>query len=393
LIVPVRRYRCGSKTKDPACDWVGNLTLNTAREVKMSRLWPGSMRPLRHLLGLPLTMRSGNDPDIGTMEDTPPDEEAVRSAFGDMSFGDMAQITLNAIGDAVLVSDPGGKVIYLNKVAEKLTGWPSAEALGRPVEEVFSIVDGTTRALRISPSKRAISEGQIVELELGSVLIRHNGTDLEIEDSAAPILTRHGKVAGAVIVFHDARQSQSVTEKMSHQAHHDSLTGLPNRLLLMERLTQAIGMAKRQQKQIAVLFLDLDYFKQINDSYGHAVGDDLLQEVAAEILSCVRATDTVSRIGGDEFVILLTQVEAMQDAAHIAEKLLAKFALPRFIDGRELQIGLSIGISSYPENGQDAETLMHNADTAMYTTKSNGRNNYQVYHQEQEQGVASRASL
>lgn len=301
------------------------------------------------------------------------------TSFGDFSFEDMAQITLDAIGDGVLVVDPKGILIYLNRVAEKLTGWSREEALGRPVEQVFFIFDGITRERAKSPAQRAINEGRIVELALGSVLIRRDGSDVAIEDSASPIRNRCGEIAGAVIVFHDASQSGAEMEKMNHLAQHDFLTGLPNRMLLMERLTQAIGMANRHSKQLALLFLDLDYFKQINDSYGHRVGDHLLQEVAEEIKACVRGTDTVSRHGGDEFVILLTEIEERQDAIYVAEKLLAQFALPRIIDGHELQVNLSIGISVYPENGSDAETLMHNADTAMYTTKGNGRNSYQFF--------------
>lgn len=173
--------------------------------------------------------------------------------------------------------------------------------------------------------------------------------------------------------------SGAAMEKMNHLAQHDFLTGLPNRMLLTERLTQAIGMADRHRKQLALLFLDLDYFKQINGSYGHGVGDHLLQEVAAEVEACVRGTDTVSCHGGDEFVILLTEIEERQDAIHVAKKLLAQFAMPRIIDGHELQVNLSIGISVYPENGADAQTLMHNADTAMYTTKGNGKNSYQFF--------------
>ncbi|MDO8862097.1 diguanylate cyclase [Haliea sp. E1-2-M8] len=317
------------------------------------------------------------------------DREPATDALGDVSFEDMAQITLDAIGDAVLVVDPKGTIIYLNKVAETLTGWSSQLAVGRPVEEVFCIVDGTSREPRISPSQRAISQNQIVELALGSVLIRRDGTDLEIEDSAAPIRNRKGKLAGAVIVFHDARQSISVMKKMSHLAQHDSLTCLPNRVLLMERLTQAMGMANRHGKQLALLFLDLDYFKQINDAYGHAIGDQLLREVAEDILSCVRTTDTVSRHGGDEFVILLTEIEEMRDSAHVAEKLLAKFALPRIIDGHEVQVSLSIGISVYPDNGLDADTLMQNADNAMYSAKEKGRNGYQYFDDKREMASAA----
>lgn len=340
VFIPSRRYRCEGRHASDAtedCGWVGNF-------------------PNRNLSG-----------------DEPP-----HTAFGDMSFGDMAQITLNAIGDAVLVVNLQGTVIYLNAVAETLTGWPSGRALGSTVEKVFSIVDGTTRQKTVSPSERAIDEGRIVELELGSVLIRRDGTDLSIEDSAAPIVNRLGNIVGAVIVFHDARESHLMTEKMSHMAHHDCLTDLPNRMMLMENLTQAIGMAGRNGKLVALLFMDLDHFKRINDSHGHAVGDHLLQEVAADITSCVRETDTVSRIGGDEFVVLLTQIEAIRDAVQIAEHLLSKFARPRIIDGRELQISLSIGISCFPKNGLDAATLIHNADSAMYAAKGDGRNNYRV---------------
>jgi len=300
-----------------------------------------------------------------------------RRFAGNVSFEDMAQITLDAIGDAVLVVDPQGQVIYLNRVAESLTGWSSAEALGRQVDEVFFIVDGLTRQPVKSPAQRAIRERRTVELALGSVLIRRDGSDLAIEDSAAPIHNRSGQMAGAVIVFHDARQSGAVMDKMSHLAQHDYLTGLPNRALLMERLCHAIGMAKRHRKQIALLFLDLDFFKKVNDVFGHAIGDRLLRDVAAKISSCVRGTDMVSRHGGDEFVILLTEIEQRQDAAQVADKVLAGFAAPQRIDGHEFPITLSIGISVYPEDGRDADTLMRRADTAMYRTKENGRNSYQ----------------
>lgn len=297
--------------------------------------------------------------------------------FGDICFEDMALITLDAIGDGVLVVDTGGKLIYVNKVAEKMTGWPREEALGRLVEQVFFIFDGDTRERAMSPAQRAIDEGKIVELALGSVLIQRDGEVLAIEDSAAPIRDRHGKIAGAVIVFHNANQSGAAIEKMSYHAQHDFLTGLPNRMLLLERLTQEIAMSKRRHKKIALLFLDLDRFKQINDTHGHIIGDHLLQNVAAELRDCVRNTDTVSRHSGDEFVVLLTEIEVIEDVTQVADKILARFSAPRTIDGLELQIALSIGIAVYPESGTDADTLICNADKAMYTTKANGRTSYQ----------------
>lgn len=310
-------------------------------------------------------------------------------ALGNFSFEDMALITLDAIADAVLVVDTAGKLIYLNKVAETLTGWSRAEAVGRLVEQVFFIFDGTTRERAPNPAQRAMAQNQVVELALGSVLVRRDGEVIAIEDSASPILDRYGRSTGAVIVFHDARQSGASIEEMSYRAQHDFLTGLPNRMLLLERLAHAIGMANRHQKRIAVLFLDLDNFKPINDTYGHAVGDHLLQDVAAELESCVRNTDLVSRQGGDEFVILLTEIEERQDAAQIAEKVLARFSAPRVIDGIQLQVALSIGIAVYPDNGCDADTMMRNADIAMYATKANGRNHYQFYQWDKGESIGS----
>lgn len=303
----------------------------------------------------------------------------LNGALGTLSFEDIAHITLDAIGDGVLVVDLDGKVIYLNKIAEKLTGWHSEDALGQQVEDVFYVINGETRERATSPSQRAIAEGRIVDLALGSVLIRHDGTDMAIEDSAAPIRNQLDRVAGAVIVFHDARQSGTVMQEMNHQAQHDFLTGLPNRLLMAERLTHAIGMAKRRHSQIALLFLDLDDFKKINDTLGHAVGDQLLKDLSTDIVDCVRFTDTVSRHGGDEFVILLTEIEHKQDAAQIAEKLLAMFSDPREINGHTLTVSSSIGISVYPENGTDAKSLLHHSDAAMYLAKEGGRNNYRFF--------------
>lgn len=324
-----------------------------------------------------------------TRDPTPGVGRLPKRSLGNVSFNDMAQITLDAIGDAVLVVDPTGNVIYLNKVAETLTGWSSEAALGRAVDEVFFVIDGATRERAISPAQRAITEGRVVELALGSVLVRRDGTDMAIEDSAAPIHNRQGRMVGAVIVFHDARQSGVVMQEMSHLAQHDFLTGLPNRALLVERLTHAIGMAKRHGKQIALLFLDLDYFKQINDAFGHTVGDHLLRDVADKIKTCVRITDTVSRHGGDEFVILLTEIEERRDTIQVAQKLLAGFAAPQVIDGTELQVSLSIGISVYPDDGSDADTLMRHADAAMYSAKAAGRNQYQFYQEDHQQACAT----
>lgn len=290
-----------------------------------------------------------------------------------------AQVTLNSIGDAVVATDVSGNVTYLNLMAETMTGWRQEEAIGRPLAEVFSIIDGKTRQVASNPAQRAINEDQTVGLAADCVLIRRDGFESAIEDSSAPIHNREGKVSGAVIVFHDVSASRAIVKKMAHLAQHDALTGQPNRLLLQERLARAIAQAKRQRRQVAVLFLDLDYFKHINDSLGHAVGDQLLISVAERLQACVRESDTVCRQGGDEFVILLTQIEHPQDAAQVAGKILAALTEPHLIGAHELHVSISIGISVYPDDGKGVVSIMKNADTAMYHAKSCGRNNAQFF--------------
>jgi diguanylate cyclase (GGDEF)-like protein/PAS domain S-box-containing protein len=290
-----------------------------------------------------------------------------------------AQVTLNSIGDAVLTTDIAGNVTYLNVMGEALTGWSREDALGQPLREVFKIIDGTTREEAVNPAIHAIEEDRTVGLAADCVLIRRDGSECPIEDSAAPIHDRNGQVSGAVIVFHDVSQSRTVVDKMAHLAMHDYLTGLPNRMLLTERLSQAIGMAHRHRTRGAVLFLDLDNFKRVNDTLGHVIGDHLLQQVADRMNACVRATDTVCRHGGDEFVILLAEIDQPQDAAYIADKLRVELAMPNLIDGHELPTSISIGISVFPDDGNAVEDLMKNADTAMFHAKAQGRDNYQFF--------------
>lgn len=194
-------------------------------------------------------------------------------------------------------------------------------------------------------------------------------------------------VTATVEAYKLTEQVEIAKIQLDHLAHHDGLTDLPNRMLLQDRLSQAIELAHRQSRQLAVMFMDLDRFKHINDSLGHAVGDQLLQSVARCLLSCVRHSDTVSRQGGDEFVLLLPYIGHAEDAAISAQKMLAALALPHHIERHDLHVSVSIGISIYPDDGLDAETLLKNADTAMYHAKENGRNNFKFF----EQGMNARA--
>jgi diguanylate cyclase (GGDEF)-like protein/PAS domain S-box-containing protein len=298
-----------------------------------------------------------------------------------------AQVTLNSIGDAVLSTDLQGKVTYLNAVAEKITGWTGEEAAGKDIDEVFVIIDGTTREPCANPLRTAIRKNKTVGLTPNCILIRRDGAEFAIDDSAAPIHDRHGLATGAVIVFHDVSVARAMGAEMSHLAQHDTLTNLPNRTLLQDRLTQAIATASRNDSRIAVLFLDLDGFKNINDSLGHAAGDRLLQMVAKRLLAAVRTSDTVCRLGGDEFVILLSEVAHAGDAGVKAGKILSALTAPFYMDQNTLRITASIGVTTYPEDGQSAELLIKNADLAMYQAKEKGGGNHQFF----EKGMNIRA--
>jgi diguanylate cyclase (GGDEF)-like protein/PAS domain S-box-containing protein len=290
-----------------------------------------------------------------------------------------AQVTLNSIGDGVLSADVLGNVTYLNVVAEEMTGWSCAEAIGKPLAEVFQIIDASTREPSADPVALAVQGNKTVGLAANCILVRRDGHESAIEDSTAPIHARSGMIAGAVIVFHDVSVSKAMSLEMSYLAHHDSLTDLPNRALLKDRLGQAIATARRNGTQVAVLFLDLDGFKHINDSLGHAVGDKLLRAVAKRLVAGVRGADTVGRQGGDEFVVLLPEVKQAADAGVAARKILTALAASYTCDPYDLRVTASIGVSTYPEDGEDAETLLVNADTAMYQAKKNGPNNYQFF--------------
>jgi diguanylate cyclase (GGDEF)-like protein/PAS domain S-box-containing protein len=318
-----------------------------------------------------------------------------RAAYSEALFEEKerAQVTLNSIGDAVVSTDVQGQVTYLNAVAEALTGWSQKEAVGHPLEDVFRIIDATTRENVPNPLMLAIRKNRAVALTPNCVLLRRDGVEAAIEDSAAPIHDRLGHVTGAVMVFHDVSLARAMTLKMSYLAQHDSLTDLPNRVLLHDRLSEAITLSSRYQRKLAILFLDLDRFKHINDSLGHVVGDRLLQSVARRLFTCVRSSDTVSRQGGDEFVVLLWEVRHAQDAAITATKILDALRLPHLIDEHELHITGSIGIVTYPDDGTDVETLMRKADFAMYHAKETGRDSYQFFQPEMSARAVERQSL
>ena len=224
-------------------------------------------------------------------------------------------------------------------------------------------------------------------------LVRRDGSTVYVESSAAPIHDRDGAVTGAVIVFRDVSAERAQAQRMAHLAQYDVLTNLPNRTLLDDRIAQATALARRRGGRLSVLFVDLDRFKHINDSLGHVVGDGLLQSVTARLLACVRESDTVSRRGGDEFVILLAEVERRDDAAIVAERILATLAAPHEIVDHLVYVTASLGISVYPEDALEAQALIGAADAAMYKAKECGRGNFQFFTDDMNVRAVARRSL
>jgi diguanylate cyclase (GGDEF)-like protein/PAS domain S-box-containing protein len=304
-----------------------------------------------------------------------------------------AQVTLDSIGDAVICTDTADKISFLNPIAERMTGWSLKEAFGLPLSEAFRIMDASTGKTAADPIAKAVGQGRTTKLPANCILTRRDGHQIFIEDSVAPIVGSDGVAAGTVLVFRDVTAARGLADQITHLAEHDALTGLPNRLLLNDRLNQAIAQAGRKGSQVAVLFLDLDGFKHINDSLGHPAGDKLLRSVAQRLQECLRSPDTISRQGGDEFVVLLQDLHQSEQAAHSAKRMLKCVSEPHSIDGHELHITASMGISIYPDDGLDAETLIKNADTAMYQAKESGRQVYRFFTPEMNVQAVERQSL
>jgi diguanylate cyclase (GGDEF)-like protein/PAS domain S-box-containing protein len=300
---------------------------------------------------------------------------AARALFEEK---ERAEVTLRSIGDAVVVCDAQMRLTLLNPIAEEMTGWTLKEAAGKPVHEIVKLVDLATGSSPLSPLQIAIRDNRVVALQFDSALEHRDGMQSPIEDTASPIHDREGNVTGAVMVFHDVSESRAMAMKMSHLAQHDYLTDLPNRVLLHDRLAQALNMIEWGVSG-AVLFIDLDHFKKINDSLGHQAGDNVLQEVAKRLSDIVRGDDTVSRQGGDEFVVLLHRLADPRDAARVAEKLIAAIERPILFEGQELDLSASVGIALFPQDSRDLETLMKQADTALYHAKQSGRGCYSYF--------------
>ena len=272
-----------------------------------------------------------------------------------------------------------------------MTGWPLAEARGQPLFEVLRLLD--TKSLDPLPDAVDPTAIAYVQEVSDAVLLRRDGSTAVVEHSVTTLRDLQGNATGTVLVLHDVTEARAMALRMAHLAHHDQLTGLPNRILLHDRTRQAIAHAHRHTGQVGLLYIDLDGFKHVNDSLGHSVGDKLLRAVSQRLVATVRSSDTVCRQGGDEFVILLPEIDRRASAGQIAEKLVQVCGAVYHIDGQEMHISLSVGVAIYPEDGGDVDSLMRNADAAMYHAKESGRNNFQFFAPEMLARARERVSL
>ncbi|HEY8102499.1 MAG TPA: diguanylate cyclase [Burkholderiaceae bacterium] len=289
---------------------------------------------------------------------------------------DRLQATLSSIGEGVVMIDAEGRINYMNSAAEQLSGWGHHAAQNRLASEVFESIDNqnqrTTTAMEDS-----LHTAQQVRKQC--TLFCNSDKRYVVEELATPLYDRHSNVVGVVSVFRDMTEAQKKTDELAYAADHDALTGLPNRNLLKDRTRRAIARAQRKHENFALLFLDLDRFKEVNDRMGHASGDALLIDVAKRLTGCVREEDTIARLGGDEFVVLLDGPTQVAQVKTVADKILKSLRKPYQLSKQSINVTVSIGSSLYPNDGQSVESLLEHADTAMYSAKKQGRDRLNIY--------------
>lgn len=290
-----------------------------------------------------------------------------------------ALVTLHSIGDAVITTDADALVQYLNPVAERLCGWSGAEARGEPFIKVFNIVHEQTRKRASDPVARCLATGRMVELANHTVLVARNGAEYVIEDSAAPIRDAHGRVLGVVLVFRDVTEEQLAHRQLRYLAEHDPLTGLYNRHFFEQALEHAVQLGRGGTATAAIMYMDLNRFKQVNDTAGHAVGDELLRELASLFSQRVRECDVLARLGGDEFGVLFADVDA-DLALELASGYAADVENLSFRRrGVRYDITASIGVTVLGRQVSSKAEALRRADIACYAAKRQGRTNCRMY--------------
>jgi diguanylate cyclase (GGDEF)-like protein/PAS domain S-box-containing protein len=312
----------------------------------------------------------------GTIADITARKRAEQAVFAEK---ERLQVTLQSIGDAVITTDSAGRIDYLNPVAEELTGWNNAQAHGEPIEAVLRLLDETSRKEVANPLLRCLREGGVGNFSEHSVLVGRNDQEIAIQDSAAPIRDRSGQVIGAVVVFRDVTKERRLKHALSYQASHDALTGLINRREFDNRLETAVASARAGRGPHALLYVDLDQFKVVNDTCGHTAGDRLLRDVTTLLQQHVRTGDTIARLGGDEFGVLMEHCSA-ERAGRIADNIRLAVREYRFNwEDSATSIGTSIGVVEISSDCESVASLLSAADIACYAAKDAGRNRVHLY--------------
>ncbi len=278
---------------------------------------------------------------------------------------------LAGVDNAVFITDANASILWSNHSFTQLSGYATEEVLGK-TPKLFS--SGAQDVDFYQHFWQTIKGGGTWHGDI--VNVRRDGTLYTVSQAVTPLLNTNGQVSHYVAILEDITERKATEERIQHTAHFDLLTDLPNRGLFFDRLGQALALARRDEQAGALLFLDLDHFKEVNDQLGHAAGDTLLITVAKRLRGQVRESDTVARLGGDEFTVILPSLRDSDDATRVADKILAAIAQPLFIAGRELAVGVSIGIALFPESGNTVEQILNAADDAMYLAKRTGRNRY-----------------
>ena len=298
-----------------------------------------------------------------------------------------ALVTLKSIGDAVISTDAQGHVEYLNLVAENLTGYSADEAKGQSLDQVFHIINEETREKAEDPVTRCLAEGKVVGLANHTVLLSRSGVEYAIEDSAAPIFARDGSVLGVVLVFKDVTAARQLSQQISYQATHDTLTGLINRCEFERRLRRVLDTAQGESTENALCYLDLDQFKLVNDTGGHAAGDELLRQLGQLLQQHIRKRDTLARLGGDEFGLLMEHC-SIEEAQRVAEKIIdavGTFSFPW--EEHIFSVGVSMGLVAVNDESKSIQDLLCDSDTACYIAKEHGRNRVHLHQDDDEERV------
>ena len=298
--------------------------------------------------------------------------EANVQLEGQLAASELAARVFENAAEAIIVTDEEGKFIQVNPAFSLMTGYAASEVLGEPIS-----------ILRLGQHPPAFYADMAESLKQenrwqGEVRYRRKNGEVFVVRLSVSRVAHAGQPVRFVATLADITHSKQLEEELRHRAYHDPLTDLPNRALFADRLRVAILQAQRHQRSFALCFIDLDYFKPVNDQFGHAAGDDLLVETAQRLRLCVRAADTVARLGGDEFAAILTDAGSRAEVEEVAARIVAELARPFALQAATVHISCSLGIALFPEHGMDAETLQRNADVALYGVKASSRNAWRI---------------